>query len=310
MLLRGRVRFSRRENRIVSVVAALAACLAVLFGASAVGAEPSIEDKRRQAELILSQVQELDAEVGAAAERFNGANYKLDQLASRLRETRGDLRRSRQQLGVARGHAGRAESSPAIEVFFGSGHPDLRDELPSHLGLIRSTDRGRSWDPVSLLGKADFHVLRAQGKTVYGYDSRTERLLVSTDAGRGWTTLVPPEALIDLAIDPKNPRHLLAPGGAVLYESLDGGRTWKAIASGIAGHLAWPTSGRVFLADLAGSFLTAPRASGPWRARGALGSPAAALLAFDEQTLFAALHDGTIVRSGNGGATWKVRATP
>ncbi|MBA3475626.1 MAG: C40 family peptidase [Actinobacteria bacterium] len=70
------------------------------------GAEPSIGDKRRQAELILSQVQELDAEVGAAAERFNGANYKLDQLASRLRETRLDLKRSRQQLGAARGHAG------------------------------------------------------------------------------------------------------------------------------------------------------------------------------------------------------------
>ena len=196
------------------------------------------------------------------------------------------------------------------EFFLGSGHPDLRDELPSQLGLIRSTDRGRSWDPVSLLGKADFHVLRAQGKTVYGYDSRSERLLVSTDAGRSWTTLGPPEALVDLAIDPKNPRHLLASGGAVLYESPDSGRTWNAIASGIAGHLAWPTSGRVFLADLAGSFLTAPRASGPWRSRGALGAPAAALLAVDEKALFAALHDSTIVRSGDGGATWKVRATP
>ena len=196
------------------------------------------------------------------------------------------------------------------EVFLGSGHPDLRDELPSHLGLIRSTDRGRSWDPVSLLGKADFHVLRAQGKTVYGYDSRSGRLLASTDAGRNWKTVVPPEALIDLVIDPDNARHLLASGGTVLYESPDGGRTWNAIANGIAGHLAWPTSGRVFLADRAGSFLTAPRASGPWRARGAHGSPAAALLAVDEQTLFAALHDGTIVRSGNGGATWKVRATP
>ena len=78
----------------------------MLFGASAAGAEPLIEDKRRQAELILSQVQELDAEVGAAAERFNGANYKLDQLASRLRETRVDLKRSRRQLGAARSHAG------------------------------------------------------------------------------------------------------------------------------------------------------------------------------------------------------------
>ncbi|MCP9486261.1 MAG: NlpC/P60 family protein [Gaiellaceae bacterium MAG52_C11] len=92
-------------NEVVPVVAALAAGLLVLFGASSASAEPSIEDKRRQAELILAQVQELDAEVGAAAERFNGANYRLDQLASRLRQTRVDLKRSRQQLGAARGHA-------------------------------------------------------------------------------------------------------------------------------------------------------------------------------------------------------------
>ncbi len=195
-------------------------------------------------------------------------------------------------------------------LLFGSGHPDLRAKLPSQLGLITSTDRGLSWDHVSLLGKADFHVLRAQGKTVYGYDSRSERLLASSDAGRRWKTLVPPEALIDVAIDSKNPKHLLASGGAVLHESEDGGRNWKVAANGLAGHLAWPAPDRVYLADLTGSFLTAQRVSGPWRSGGALGSPAAALLAVDERTLFAALHDGTIVRSGNGGATWNVRATP
>ncbi len=196
------------------------------------------------------------------------------------------------------------------ELFLGSGHPDLRAKLPSHLGLITSTDRARSWQPVSLLGKADFHVLRAQGKTVYGFDSRSGRLLASRDAGRTWRTSVPPEALIDLAIDPKNPRHLLASGSTVIYESRDGGRTWDVVAGGIAGHLAWPASGRVYLADLAGKFLTAPGALGPWRPRGALGSPAAALLAVDERTLFASLHDGTIVHSSDGGLTWKVRAMP
>jgi hypothetical protein len=36
----------------------------------------------------------------------------------------------------------------------------------------------------------------------------------------------------------------------------------------------------------------------------------AALLAVNERTLFAALHDGTIKQSGDGGMTWKVRATP
>ena len=50
--------------------------------------------------------------------------------------------------------------------FLGSGHPDLREDLPPLLGLIESTDEGRSWEPVSLLGEADFHVLRSAGERV------------------------------------------------------------------------------------------------------------------------------------------------
>ena len=32
--------------------------------------------------------------------------------------------------------------------FLGSGHPDGREDLPPFLGLIRSTDAGRTWQPV------------------------------------------------------------------------------------------------------------------------------------------------------------------
>ena len=77
----------------------------MLFGASAASAEPSIQEQRRQAELILAQVQELDAEVGAAAERFNGANYKLGRLSERLQQARTDLKRTRTELGTARRRA-------------------------------------------------------------------------------------------------------------------------------------------------------------------------------------------------------------
>ena len=196
------------------------------------------------------------------------------------------------------------------DLILGSGHPDLRQELPSHLGLIKSTDRGRTWTPVSLLGEADFHVLRSQGKTVYGFDSSNERLLASNDSGRSWRKRSTPEALLDLAVDPSDPQHLLASGGAVLYRSRDAGLTWRAVASGLAGHLAWPSPKRVFVATLDGGFLSADGATGSWRGRGSLGSPVAALLALNERTLFAALHDGTIKKSTDGGATWKVRTTP
>lgn len=52
--------------------------------------------------------------------------------------------------------------------FLGSGHPDLREDLPSHLGLIESTDGGQTWQSLSLSGQADFHALRVTGDRIYG----------------------------------------------------------------------------------------------------------------------------------------------
>lgn len=195
-------------------------------------------------------------------------------------------------------------------LFLGSGHPDARDDSPPHLGLIRSTDRGRSWQSVSLLGEADFHVLRARGNYVYGFDATQERLLASTDAGKTWKQLAAPEAILDLASGPRNPKEVIASGGAVLYRSADAGRSWKAVANGISGYLAWPTPRRIYVATFDGALLTATAPTGPWQARGSIGSPVSAFLAVDEKTLFVAQHDGTLKQSFDGGKTWAVRATP
>ncbi|MDP9491022.1 MAG: hypothetical protein M3P42_02290, partial [Actinomycetota bacterium] len=65
--------------------------LPVLFAAPSAGAEPEIQDRQSQAEAILAQIQSLGEEVGAAAERFNGANYRLQQLSRELHSTRSDL---------------------------------------------------------------------------------------------------------------------------------------------------------------------------------------------------------------------------
>jgi hypothetical protein len=70
--------------------------------------------------------------------------------------------------------------------FLGSGHPDLNEArekgLPPHLGLIESNDAGKTWRPVSLLGAADFHILRTSGTRIYGYDASGDR---RTEGGRG-----------------------------------------------------------------------------------------------------------------------------
>lgn len=129
-------RTARWENRIGVSLAALAAATAVLFGAAAANAEP-IEDKRRQAELILAEVQELDAEVGAAAERFNGAKYKLGQLSDRLQETRTDLKRARKQLGTARGRA----SERLVQLYVNGSGPSTLEVMLGAESLSDMLDR-------------------------------------------------------------------------------------------------------------------------------------------------------------------------
>ena len=67
----------------------------LLLSAVGASADPSISDKRAQAQAIIGEIESLDEELGAAAERFNGANYELQQISRRLAETRADLVRAR-----------------------------------------------------------------------------------------------------------------------------------------------------------------------------------------------------------------------
>jgi photosystem II stability/assembly factor-like uncharacterized protein len=197
--------------------------------------------------------------------------------------------------------------------FLGSGHPDLRTDLPPLLGLIESTDEGRSWEPISLLGEADFHVLRSADERVYGYDSSNDRLLVSGDAGRAWEEVERPAPLVDLAADPNNSQHVIAAGASDLsqglYESRDGGRSWVGIGDQV-GLLARPTPERLFLIDGGGDVFLSSDGGGRFERRGSIDGQPAAFLGQGADELFVALHDGTIKRSTDGGATWTVRSTP
>lgn len=197
--------------------------------------------------------------------------------------------------------------------FLGSGHPDFQQDLPPLLGLIESTDGGRTWEPISLLGKADFHVLRSAGESVYGYDASNDRLLVSRDAGKTWEEADRPAPVIDLATDPDDSRYVVASAASDfsqgLYESRDGGRSWHRIGDAV-GLLAWPARDRLFLVDGGGNVFRSTNRGRSFERRGLIGGQPAALLGQGADELYAALHDGTIKRSTDGGSTWSVRSTP
>jgi hypothetical protein len=196
--------------------------------------------------------------------------------------------------------------------FLASGHPDLRgmqeEGLPPHLGLIESRDGGKTWRSTSLLGEADFHVLRVAGKHVYGFDATHARLLASVDGGESWSERQAPGFLIDVAPAPDDPDHLVATGERGLLRSRDGGRSWEPIG-GAVGLLAWPDGGPLYLVDAGGSLLVAADGEA-WQPAGEIGGEPAALLAAGPRELYVALHSGAIKQSADGGETWTLRFSP
>jgi hypothetical protein len=193
--------------------------------------------------------------------------------------------------------------------FLGSGHPGPGQDAPPNLGLIRSADAGRSWEPVSLLGEADFHVLRSQGDTVYGFNGLSGALLVSRDGGRRWQEHDPPGPMVDLAIDPEDPSRVLAATEQGLVSSSDSGRGWRLLARGRIGYLAWPEAERLYMIDGTGRVSISGDGGRNWREMGSIDAQPAAFAAAGEE-LYAALPDGTVKRSSDEGASWRVRAAP
>lgn len=191
--------------------------------------------------------------------------------------------------------------------YLGSGHPDLRTGQPPLLGLISSTDGGRSWSPVSLLGEVDFHILRAAGSRVVGMDSQTGSVFVSDDAGRRWVRRTPPGELVDMVLDPADADHILASTPAALLISRDAGRTW-APSPGGAGHLAWPRRDTVFRVGPDGQVSASRDGGRTWKTRGRIDGEPSAFTAIDASRLLVTTHDGVLIESRDGGARWTTLA--
>lgn len=194
--------------------------------------------------------------------------------------------------------------------FLGSGHPGELQSGPPLLGLIDSRDGGRSWTPVSLSGEADFHLLRASGIRVYGADSSGGRLLGSSDEGRSWTERKTPGDLVDLAVDPRDGRRLLASNQSGLLTSGDEGRTWGPLGRAPVGLLSWVAGGGLFHVDAEGRVSASSDRGRTWRPRGSIGAQPAVFVAADGRSLYAALPDGTVMASADGARTWRTRSRP
>lgn len=192
--------------------------------------------------------------------------------------------------------------------FLGSGHPGPGEDGPASLGLIESDDAGLSWRAVSLTGAADLHVLRSSAGSIYAADALSGKLLVSTDGGTTWAARRPPAPIVDLAVDPSDPRGIVVSTEAGLARSRDAGQTWQPL-DGDVGLLVWPDPQALYLVDAEGRVHVSEEGGGGWSDLGDIGGPPAALAAGSAEVVYAASADGTVIESSDGGVSWEIRSS-
>lgn len=191
--------------------------------------------------------------------------------------------------------------------FLASGHPAAGESGPAQLGLIESTDAGRTWRVVSLSGQVDFHVLRSIGSVTYGLDSGTSSLLASQDR-LTWEARSRIEAH-DLAADPQRPDTILASTPQGLQRSTDGGRTWQPSAGPIVLLLDWSVPERLHAIGADGRILRSTDQGVTWSATAGRAPDTPAAFTVHGEVLFLATRDGRVLRSTDSGATWQPMQT-
>ena len=192
--------------------------------------------------------------------------------------------------------------------FLGSGHPDLaafRAGQPGQLGLIESSDAGRSWKRRSLAGDADFHALASAHGQVYGWNSTSATFMVSPDGGVWEVRSQLP--LLGFAVDPSNPDALVAavPGG--LRRSGDGGRQWSSPSGPAVVTLSWAPDGVLWGIDADGVVLRSSDGGLEWEATGHVpGDIEAMSVSGDGLWVAASTHgDPTAIFRSVDGRTWE-----
>src|SRR5215207_452631 len=191
-----------------------------------------------------------------------------------------------------------------------SGHPSGDSTLPPALGLIRSADAGRTWQPVSELGKSDFHALSSAGDLLVAPLYGQAQILLSRDAGKTFEPRVAPMALVDLAADPRDLKRWAATSESGIFVSVDEGRTWRQRDPTPNGRLAWRGSGELFRIDPGGPVKVSTDGGETWQDRGSTGGEPQALAAGPDGALYAATLDGKVQKSEDDGRSWTALVTP
>jgi peptidoglycan DL-endopeptidase CwlO len=131
----------------------LVAVAAALMAAAGATADPSVSAKQAQAQRVLSQINSIDVQLGAAVEAYNSANVHLQKI-------QGDLRDNAFELRVARVNLKRSEAAleKRLVSIYTSG--DQNSTLAVLLGSANIDDLLNRMETIHSTSKQDAQIVR------------------------------------------------------------------------------------------------------------------------------------------------------
>lgn len=187
--------------------------------------------------------------------------------------------------------------------FLASGHPDLTDQsLPTHLGLIESTDAAETWKELSLGGEADLHALDVGPSGIVAFDALSGRLM-SSGNGRDWEVLAE-GGVVDVAAHPGNARTVMVttPDGALVSYDAQGEGEVLTDAP-LVGFVDWPRENMLVAAGADGQLHRSEDGGESWKpVSDPVGKPQA--IDVSEGAWLVATHQA-VLRSADDGHTWE-----
>ncbi|WP_458112165.1 exo-alpha-sialidase [Arthrobacter sp. R1-13] len=194
-------------------------------------------------------------------------------------------------------------------VFYASGHPGPGSAMPNPLGLIKSSDGGRSWEQLSRQGESDFHALTTTKSGIVAFDGE---LRTSPD-GKTWTTLAQGFVPAALAGHPESD-IVLATTTSGIQRSIDGGTTWMLNESSpLIQYAAFAHSTEAVGVEPDGTVHYSADAGATWTRKGRIDGQVLAIAAVkgsDGNPGIWAAIDGGILVSTDGGSTFRPAVSP
>ena len=133
---------SRTRQAPAILLASVALCGVLLATVSSATANPDIQSKREQAQAVLAQIQESDAQLERAIESYNYANVQLGQIDADLHSNARHLVVAQKSLGAAQVHIAdrlralyvNGDGGGAVEILLGAQN---LDDLLGRLDMVQ-----------------------------------------------------------------------------------------------------------------------------------------------------------------------------